>query len=90
MRMSAVPLKRERWILTFDRRLKHVILAEARQRGVRPARVLEDLVRQKLNPFGHTDVADPTAYVRTLRRKSRELTDEAFLADLKKWEKVAS
>jgi hypothetical protein len=52
--------------------------------------VLEDLIREKLNPFGHTDVADPTAYVRTLRCKSRELTGEAFLADLKRWEKVVS
>lgn len=32
-------------------------------------------------------VTNPTAYVRTLRRKSRGMTDEEFLADLKKWEK---
>jgi hypothetical protein len=85
-----VSLKRERWTLSFDRRLKRAVLAEARQQGVRPARVLEDLVRKKLNPFGYTDVSDPTTYVRTLRRKSRELTDEAFLTDLKKWENVVS
>ena len=54
------------------------------------AQVLEDLIREKLNPFGHTDVTDPTAYVRTLRRKSRETTDEEFLADLKRWEKIVS
>ena len=88
--MPVTLLKRERWILTFDRRLKLAVMAEARQRGVRPARVLEDLVREKLNPFGHTDVTDPTSYVRTLRHTSRKMTDEAFLADLKRWEKVVS
>jgi hypothetical protein len=88
--MPAPPLRKERWTLSVDRRLKHAVVAQARQRGVPPAQVLEDLIREKLNPFGHTDVADPTAYVRTLRCKSRELTDEAFLADLKRWEKVVS
>jgi len=88
--MAGAPLKKERWTLTVDRRLKHAILAEARKQGVRPAQVLEDLIREKLNPFGHTDVTDPTAYVRTLRRRSRKLTDEEFLADLKKWESIAS
>jgi hypothetical protein len=88
--MAGAPLKKERWTLTVDRRLKHAILAEAREQGVSPAQVLENLIREKLNPFGHTDVADPVAYVRTLRRESRKLADEEFLADLKKWERVAS
>ncbi|MGH7962143.1 MAG: hypothetical protein ACRERD_10015 [Candidatus Binatia bacterium] len=82
--------KRERWTLTFDQRLKRAVVAEARQRGVRPGRILEEAVREKFNPFGHTDVDDPTAYVRTLRRKSRKMTDEEFLADIKRWEKVVS
>ena len=88
--MAGAPLKKERWTLTVDRRLKHAILAEAREQGVSPAQVLENLIREKLNPFGHTDVADSVAYVRTLRRESRKLADEEFLADLKKWERVAS
>ena len=79
-----------RWTLTVDRRLKQAVMAEARQRRVRPAQVLEDLIREKFNPFGHTDVIDPTAYVRTLRRKSRETTDGEFLANLKRWEKIVS
>ena len=81
--------KRERWTIPFDRRLKRAVVAEARQQGVRPARILEEAVREKFNPFGHTDVVDPTAYVRALRRKSRKMTDEEFLADIKRWEKVA-
>jgi hypothetical protein len=88
--MASAPLKKERWTLTVDRRLKHTILAEARKQGVSPAQVLENLIREKLNPFGHTDVANPLTYVRTLRRESRKLSDEEFLADLKKWERVAS
>jgi len=88
--VPATLLKKERWTLTVDRRLKQAVMAEARQRRVRPAQVLEDLIREKLNPFGHTAVTDPTAYVRTLRRKSRETTDEEFLADLKRWEKIVS
>lgn len=88
--MPATPLRKERWTLTVDRRLKRAVVAQARQRGVPPAQVLEDLIRGKLNPFGHADVTDPTAYVRTLRRKSRESTDKEFLADLKRWEKLVS
>jgi hypothetical protein len=86
--MPRVAPKRERWSLSCDRRLKRVVIAEARQRGVRPAHVLEEAVRKKFNPFGHADVTDPTAYVGALRRKNRKMTDEEFLADIKRWEKV--
>lgn len=82
--------KKERWTLTVDRRLKRAVIDEARHRGVRPARVLEDIIWEKLNPFGYADVKDPNAYVRALRRKDRELTDEEFLAEIKRWEKVTS
>jgi hypothetical protein len=88
--MPSTALKRERWTLTFDRRLKQAVVVEARQRGVQPVRILEEAVREKLNPFGHTEVADPTAYVRTLRHKSRKMTDEEFLADIRRWEKLVS
>ena len=88
--MNSSPVKKERWTLTLDRRVKRSVIDEARRRKVRPARVLEDLIKEKLNPFGHTDVMDPTVYVRTLRRKSRKTTDKEFLADLKRWEKVTS
>jgi len=88
--MPGTPLRKERWTLTFDKRLKQAIIAEAQRRGVYPVQILEELVREKFNPFGYTDVTDPIAYVRTLRRKSRDMTDEEFLAELKRWEKVTS
>jgi hypothetical protein len=88
--MSSLPVKKERWTLIIDRRVKHSIIDEARRRKVRPSRLLEDLIKEKFNPFGHTDVVDPTVYVRTLRRKSRMTTDKEFLTDLKQWEKVTS
>jgi hypothetical protein len=87
---AATSPKKERWTLTVDRRLKREVQAEARRRGVPPSRVIEEAVREKFNPFGHTDITNPTAYVRALRRKSRGMTDQEFLADLKKWEKVTS
>jgi len=87
---AATSPKKERWTLTVDRRLKRAVIKEARQRGVRPARALGDILWEKLNPFGYADVKDPEAYVRTLRRKDRDLTDEEFLADIKRWEKVTS
>lgn len=80
--------KKERWTLTIDQRLKRVVVDEARQRGVRPAQVIEEAVREKFNPFGYTDVTNPAVYVRTLRRKSRKMTDKEFLADIKRWEKL--
>jgi len=86
--MPGTSSQRERWSLSFDRRLKRTVIAEARQRGVRPAQILEEAVQEKFNPFGHTDITDPTAYVRALRRKSRKMTDEEFLANIKRWEKV--
>jgi hypothetical protein len=90
MHMAVAPLKKERWTLTLDRQVKRTILEEARKRKVRPARVLEDLVKAHFDPFGHADVDDPEAYVRALRRGSRDMTDEDFLTDLKRWEKVTS
>jgi len=86
--MPGTSLKKERWTLTFDRRLKRAVVAEARQQGIRPAQILEEAVRARVNPFGHTDVVDPTAYVQALRRKSRKMTDDEFLADLRRWEKI--
>jgi hypothetical protein len=88
--MLATVRKKERWTLTVDRRLKQAVVAEAKQRKVRPAQVLEDLIREKFSPFGLSDIPNAVGYVRTLRRRSRELTDEEFLADLKRWEKVTS
>lgn len=88
--MSASALKKERWTVTVDSRIKRTILAEARQRNLRPGQVLEELVREKLKPFGHTDIKNAPQYIRALRKKSREPSDDAFLADLTKWENITS
>ena len=62
----------------------------ARRRGVYPVTLLEDLVREKFNPFGYTDVDDSAAYVTALRRRGRNQSDEAFLAEIEAWQKSRS
>ena len=36
-----------------------------------PVTLLEEIVKEKFNPYGHTGVKDSVAYVRMLRRRSR-------------------
>ena len=48
--MSKAKLKKEKWTLTFDRRLKGAVKQEAKKQGVYPVQVLESLVREKFNP----------------------------------------
>jgi len=88
--MAKALLKKEKWTLTFDRRLKSAVVREARRRGVYPTQVLESLVKEKFNPFGHTNIKDEPAYVRRLRRKDRNGSDEEFLEDIRRWEKINS
>ena len=88
--MSNGTLKREKWTITFDRRLKSVIVREARRQGVYPARYLESLVKAKFNPFGHGDIKDETAYVRRLRKTDRQGSDAGFLKEIRRWEKINS
>ncbi len=88
--MAKASLKKEKWTLTFDRRLKSAVVREARRRGVYPTQVLESLVKDKFNPFGHTNIKDEPAYVRRLRRKDRNGSDEKFLEDIRWWEKINS
>jgi hypothetical protein len=52
--------------------------------------ILEDLVREKFNPYGYTDVRDSVAYVRALRRRSARQFDEAFLEEIRRWQESAS
>ena len=41
--------------------------------------VLENLAREKFNPYGHTDVDDSADYVTALRKQGRKQSDDAFL-----------
>jgi hypothetical protein len=51
---------------------------------------LESLVKAKLNPFGHGDIQDEVAYVRRLRKKDRKKSDEEFIEEIRRWEKINS
>jgi len=88
--MSKKKLQKEKWTLTFDRRLKGAVIEEAKKQGVYPVQVLESLVRERFNPFGHTDIKDEAAYVRKLRKRDKEKSDETFLEEIQRWERINS
>ena len=88
--MGKASRKKEKWTLSFDRRLKGAVVQEAKRRGLYPVQVLESLVREKFNPFGHTDVKDEVAYVRRLRKKDKGKSDEEFLEEIRRWERINS
>ena len=81
---------REKWTLSFDAELKAFLVQLARRRRTYPVALLEGLVKEKFNPYGHTDVKDSAAYVRMLRRRSRKQSDAAFLKEIRAWQRSAS
>ncbi|HDH10971.1 MAG TPA: hypothetical protein ENG83_01985 [Nitrospirae bacterium] len=85
--MSKVALKKEKWTLSFDPKLKEAVKREAKAKGIYPVNFLEELVREKINPYGHTDVKNSVKYVRELRRKSKDVADDKFLEEIRKWKK---
>ena len=88
--MARAVARREKWTLSFDPALKDFLVKTARRRGVYPVTLLEEIVKEKFNPYGHTDVKDSVAYVRMLRRRSRRLSDESFLKEVRTWQRSAS
>lgn len=88
--MPKSALRKEKWTLSFDPALKNLVVKAAKRKGVYPVTVLENLVREKFNPFGHTDVEDSAAYVAALRRQSRRQSDDAFLNEIEAWQKSRS
>ena len=88
--MATNRLRKESWTLNIDRRVKSAVIKEAKRRGVYPAQVIESMVREKFNPFGHTDIEDEAAYVRRLREKDRHATDKKFLEEIRRGEKINS
>jgi len=42
------------------------------------------------HPFGHTDIKDEVAYVRKLRKKDKAKSDEDFLREMRRWERINS
>lgn len=79
-----------RWTLLFDLSLKRLIVQAAKRRGAYPVTVLENFAREKLNPYGHTDVEDSAAYVTALRKQNRKQSNGAFLAEIEAWQKSRS
>ncbi len=88
--MAKAALDREKWTLSFDSTLKEFLVRTAKRRGVYPVTLLEELVKEKFNPYGHTSVKDSVDYVRTLRRRSRRKSDEAFLKEIRAWQRSGS
>ena len=82
--------KKETWTLNVDRRIKNAVVKKAKRRGVYPVQVIESMVREKFNPFGHTDIKDEADYVRRLRDKDRYVNDKKFLEEIRRWEKINS
>ena len=85
--MPRTALRKEKWTLSFDPALKSVVVKAAKRRGVYPVTLLENLVREKFNSYGHTDVDDSAAYVNVLRRQGRKQSDDAFLAEIEAWKR---
>ncbi len=88
--MGKAALKKEKWTLSFDSRLKAIVVKAAHRKGVYPVNLLEEIVRERFNPYGHTHVKDSAGYVATLRKASREQTDDGFLAEIRAWQRSRS
>ena len=85
--MGKTALKKEKWTLSFDSNLKKAVIQEAKAKGIYPVNFLENLVREKMNPYGYTDVKDSVKYVRELRKRSSQKSEDEFLAEILKWKK---
>ena len=88
--MEKGKLKKEKWTLNVDQKIKGVVIKEAKRRGIYPVQFIESLVREKFNPFGHSDIEDEAAYVRKLRKRGSRGTDQAFIEEIRRWEKINS
>ncbi len=88
--MPKVALKKEKWTLSFDPRLKRLVIKEARKKGIYPVSLLEQVVRERFNPYGHADVEDSVAYMRAIRKGSHCQSEEAFLEEIRAWQRSSS
>lgn len=88
--MARSGMKRGKWTLSFDPGLKAFLVKTAKRRRICPVTLLEEIVKEKFNPYGHTDVKDSVAYVRMLRRRSPERSDQGFLKEIREWQRSAS
>lgn len=52
--VAKTSLRKEKWTLSFDSRLKRRVVREAKRKGIYPVSLLEQIVRDSFNPFGYT------------------------------------
>ena len=88
--MARSGMKRGKWTLSFDPGPKAFLVKTAKRRRICPVTLLEEIVKEKFNPYGHTDVKDSVAYVRMLRRRSPGRSDQGFLKEIREWQRSAS
>jgi hypothetical protein len=88
--MNKNKLKKEKWTLNVDQRIKGVVVKEAKRRGIYPVQFIESLVREKFNPFGHSEIDDEVGYVRKLRKPNIPENDQTFIEEIRRWEKINS
>lgn len=88
--MPKATLKKEKWTLSFDPRLKRLLVKEARKKGIYPVSLLEQIVRESFNPYGHADIKGSVTYVQEIRKGSRSQSDEAFLEEIRAWQRSNS
>ena len=88
--MTRSAARREKWTLSFDAGLKAFLVKTAQRRRVYPVTLLEEIVKEKFNPYGHTNVNDSAAYVRMLRKRSRKQSDVSFLDEIRTWQRSGS
>ena len=88
--MPKTALRKEKWTLSFDPALKSLVVKAARRKGTYPVSLLEEIVRERFNPYGHADIKDSAAYVASLRRRARAQSDEDFFAEIEAWQKSRS
>jgi hypothetical protein len=88
--MGKTRLKKEKWTLSVDRRIKGAVIKEAKKLGIYPVEFIESLVREKFDLFGHSDVKDEGGYVRKLRGADKHKSDREFLEEMRRWESINS
>ncbi len=88
--MPKTALKKEKWTLSFDPRLKRLLIKAARKQGIYPVNLLEQVVRERFNPYGYTDVKESVAYIQEIRKGSRSQSDEAFRREIQAWQRSNS
>lgn len=88
--MAKTALKKEKWNLSFDPRLKNMLIKEAKKKGIYPVSLLEQIVRERFNPYGHSDIKESVTYLKKIRQGSRSLSDDAFLKEIREWQRSSS